>query len=325
MGKNLVFCALAVKDGYQGSVNISSASNGFDVYLKNAFVALKSTRLKNPATDVGIVCNVSLPEYFTRLYEAEGIRVWTADYNEFQFPADNKWALALYKLCAMDWVLKNTDYEIFAEVDCDVLCNGSLDDLWLEAEHSLIMLSGPFTYSHPIRRQYEKAYEHLYGKRIRLIKWGSGLICASRTNMTSFMVSCMSVYDAMKRNNFCEDHLLGDEFITSAAVYWDNILIIDGKPYMDVYWTSSFYLASTNYKYDRMVFLHLPDEKERGIPSVFDYFLKKREFPPDNTLSIMLGLPPANQSLFRRYAAKILRTSSDIRKRVGNLHVCRFR
>ena len=39
-----VFCAIASKDGFVGSVNIKDVNNSLHTYLCNAFVALKTTK-----------------------------------------------------------------------------------------------------------------------------------------------------------------------------------------------------------------------------------------------------------------------------------------
>ena len=50
-----VFCAIASKEGFVGSVNIKDTNNSLHTYLCNAFVALKTTKMYNPEINVGIV------------------------------------------------------------------------------------------------------------------------------------------------------------------------------------------------------------------------------------------------------------------------------
>ena len=163
------------------------------------------------------------------------------------------------------------------------------------------MLSGPFSYSHPIRQQYTMAYNKLYLDRAVLLKWGSGLICGEKAHLSQFMKCCIDVYELMRKNAFCEDDKLGDEFITSVAALKSGEPIVDGKPYMNVYWTNQFYLVSTDYHYDKMVWLHLPDEKERGLMDIFFYYKKHGELPKSNLLYGYLNLPHLRKPVIRYY------------------------
>ena len=84
------------------------------------------------------------------------------------------------------------------------------------------------------------------------------------------MSKCTDLYEAINDDSLPFYNKLGDEIITSIAgemMYED---LMDGKAYMNVYWTARhFYLVSTNYHFDKMCFLHLPDEKENGIRRIY--------------------------------------------------------
>jgi len=314
LSETLVCCAISHLDGYQGSVNLSNTYSHMDIYLKNAFVALKSTKENNPGINVGLFINFDVDAIVQGIFSEEGIHIYKVPFNSFRVPSDNKWSLAFYKLCALEWAVNNLTFNYFVEIDCDVFCNGNVTDLISEAGEAIVMLSGPFTYNHPIRKQFELAYKKMYSEECRMIKWGSGLICGNLAMLKEYMIVCDEVYLKMKAHSFCGDNLLGDEYITSVAAIKTKVPIRDGKAYMNVYWTSSFYLVSTDYYYDKMVFLHLPDEKETGLIDLYDYYMNHSHFPKAEVVYKYLNLPQCNYNKLNYYFNKVRRI---IQRRFG--------
>jgi len=162
------------------------------------------------------------------------------------------------------------------------------------------MLDGPFTYNHPVRNLYSAEYKKLYNaeKEIKLIKYGSGFIGVNKRQTSLFMEQCLSIYEDIKRKDFDLDVLIGDEFITSIAAFHLVEVMKSARPYMDVYWSLNFYLTSTNYIFDKMVFLHLPDQKRSGFIYLFDYFIKKNKFPSYKQWYRILGLPKSKPPFY---------------------------
>ena len=299
--ETFVFCAIADIDGYNGSVNIGDVKNRLYTFFCNAFVALRTTKDNNPTVNVGIITNANIDQKSRDFFLSKEIVIINVPFDEFVFPAENKWSLAFYKLTSLKWAVNNLDYSTFIQIDCDVVNNGNIIDLVKEAQNAVVMLSGSFSFDHPIRKQFTDAFELLYNERPQLIKWGSGLICASKSLLSLFINCCSEVYDCMKRINFCNDNLLGDEFITSVAAIKSELNIVDGKPYMNVYWTDKFYLVSTDFYFDKMVWLHLPDEKERGMLILFKYYKKHGNFPKQKRLYKYLNLPQTHHPYFNYY------------------------
>ena len=303
--KNLVFCCFAYKESFSGSVNIPYGKvKPIEVYLKNAFVALKTTKLYNPATDVALAVNFKIPDFYGELYKRSGIAVYECDFTDFVFPQGFSWSLAFYKLNALKRLVAQTDYDNYIEIDSDVICLGSLDEVWRELGEALMMLSGPFSYNHPVRRSYSADAARLFGISGRLVKYGSGFIGGSRDDLTELAAECERIYNVIRDSGFACGSDTGDELITSIAAL--RFEVRDAKPYMDVYWTGKFYLASTNYFYDKMCFLHLPNEKDRGIVRLFDYYIAKNRFPDNKRLYKILGFPKARRPHFFAFAARVL-------------------
>lgn len=299
MSQAFVFCAIASKEGFVGSVNIKDTNNSLHTYLCNAFVALKTTKKYNPEINVGIVTNASVDSETIALFESECIRVYRAPFDEFLFPKENQWSLAFFKLSSYNWAIRNLEYDYYIQLDCDVVCNGDLSDLIEESKRSIVMLSGPFTFNHPIRTQFLKAYKLLYEDEPVIVKYGSGLICGSKDKLLRFFDCCLNLYEKIKEKNYCNDNLLGDEFITSIAAIKSGVPIVDGRPYMNVYWTHRFYLVSTDYYYDKMVFLHLPGEKEYGMMLLYKYYVKHQKFPEEKKIYSLLNLPSRHFPMVR--------------------------
>ncbi|EOU1762627.1 hypothetical protein [Clostridium perfringens] len=289
--KNLVFVSLAYISEYNGSVNMDELDEKtIDIYLKNSFVCLKTIKKNNPFDDVAVVVNFEIDIKYRKLFEENEINIYKIDYDSFNMPKDFKWSLAFFKLCSLKYVVNNLSYKNYLQLDSDVVCIGNLKDCWEEINEGLMMLSGPFTYNHPLRKLNSEVFLNLYGENARLVKWGSGFIGANQKTLKSFIEKCEEVYIKLKDINFNCDNSIGDEFITSAAAYLlGNIR--DAQPYMNVYWTRKFYLVSTNYKYDPIVLIHLPDEKRTGLIYIYEYFCKYKKLPSDKILYKILGFP----------------------------------
>lgn len=290
MNNSLVFCCVAFGEEAGGSVNVSREENRGDIYYENAFIALKSVKSKNPQITVGVISNREVPKFYQKLFNDNEIQIWYAPFDQFVFPTSYKWYLAFYKLTTMRWVVNNLSFDYFIQIDCDVVCNGSLSDLVEDLQYGIMMLSGPFTYHHAVRVLYRDIYQKMYNDINPMIKWGSGLIAGKKSDMQVFMDSCLKIHEQMKKISLDKMQLVGEEYITSVAAIHSGLPIRDGKAYMHVYWTGQFYLVSTNYKYDKIVLLHVPDEKEIGMLKLFNRYISHGKMPSDKVVWKYLGL-----------------------------------
>lgn len=280
-----------------GSVNIHDEKHRKDIYFENAFVALKSVKIHNSLCDVGLITNQSVPAKYDSLFKSHDINIWEVPFEEFVFSKKNKWHLAFYKLASLKYAIDQLNYENYIQIDCDVVCISSLNALIEDIKYKLVMLSGPYQFDHPTRKLLREINEYLtcvkktdfnpYNQQ----KWGSGLIAGNTEILRKFMSKCTDLYEALNDDSLPFYNKLGDEVITSIAgemMYED---LMDGKAYMNVYWTARhFYLVSTNYHFDKMCFLHLPDEKENGIRRIYKKLVNGIEFEQIN-LQKILNLP----------------------------------
>lgn len=307
MNNTLVFCSLAIGDTDGGSVNIVHEDKRKDIYFENTFVALKTIKNENPDISVALITNSEVPEFYEKLFKNNDILIHYAPFDTFVFPSSFRWSLAFYKMSSMKWAIENLKYDNYVQIDCDVVCNGSLEDMLNDIEYGVMMLSGPFTYSHSVRSLYREIYEKMYNEKMPLYKWGSGLIAGKREHLKLFFDNCFDIYKKMQEFDIPQMSTVGDEFITSVAAIHSEIPIVDGKAYMHVYWTGLFYLTSTNYTFDKIVLLHLPVEKEIGIHSLFKYYIKHGKFPSKKKMYVWLSLPKLKNPYFRSYVLALIR------------------
>lgn len=134
---NLIFCAYAHKEDFQSGANIQ-VSDRQNVYLKNAYVALKSTKINNPDDAVALITNIQLDAYWNQLFSNENIQIIYKKYDEFIFDKDYGWSLAFYKLCALKYVL-NLNFSNYLLLDTDVYVQRNLNDVWVECEHNILI------------------------------------------------------------------------------------------------------------------------------------------------------------------------------------------
>lgn len=99
--QNLIFGAFAALEGYREG---DAANLGRAVYDRCTVVALCSAKLANPACTVALVTNAPPQEPYRSQLTNAGIEIWDCPFTSYRVPADTNWALAYYKLCAMEWV-----------------------------------------------------------------------------------------------------------------------------------------------------------------------------------------------------------------------------
>ena len=76
----------------------------------------------------------------------------------------------------------------------------------------------------------------------------------------------------------------GDEFILSLAASQMKDRIKNAGAYIFRFWTASFRLVSTCYAFNPVTVLHLPSEKEQGMLTLYDKFIRKNKIPTKKTV-----------------------------------------
>lgn len=91
-----------------------------------------------------------------------------------------------------------------------------------------------------------------------------------------FMSECQQVYAQMTKADFKTTH--GDEFIISLAAVKFNVK--NAGAYIYRFWTGSFRLISTCYKYNPVTILHVPAEKNMVCSNYTISIFRKAKFRP---------------------------------------------
>ena len=280
--KKLVFIPYAYDAEKETGINMIKFSDAFDIYCKNFCVALISLKLENPDDDVALVTNVDIPHKYTSILKQSNILIYKEAYDNFVFPDKYKWSLAFYKLCALKKMVEKYDYDYYCYVDTDIIANRPLDDVWKECEEHIML----YDINHGLNvKDYSNFLEesnHFLGKTTYTTHYGGEFFASNRKNAKIFIDECQHIYNEIIKRDFVTS--CGDEFILSLAARDLNTLIKNAGAYIFRFWTGSFRLVSTSYKYNPVSILHLPSEKTDGIIKAFDKFVKKNKFPPKNKI-----------------------------------------
>lgn len=276
--KCLICIPFAYKREYNSGVNLSG---GDSVYLKNALVALLSAKENNPNCDVAFATNLSefdLPDLFKKMLRQYEIIVLNIAYDLFVFPQNYLWSLAFYKLCVMSY-LAETDYDAICYMDTDVFVQGCLDPIWEECKNNIML----YDINHGLRtRDYQiliEEIEQFTGERKYITHYGGEFFAASTPNAKEFARECLRVYNEMAERKTITTK--GDEFVLSLVADRMRTKIKNAGAYVYRFWTGTdFRLVSTCYKYNPVLILHVPDEKEVGMLKLYRRISKTFSIPP---------------------------------------------
>ena len=100
--ENLIFGAFATLEGYREGDN---ANLGRAVYDRVPWWPLCSAKAQNPGCTVALVHQCAAAPALFASTDRGRVEIWSCPLTPTAFLADTNWALAYYKLCAMDWVL----------------------------------------------------------------------------------------------------------------------------------------------------------------------------------------------------------------------------
>ena len=278
----IIFIPYADKDGANTGVNIGNGDKRVDIYLKNCCVALISAKHYNSDCDVALVTNIDVPEKYNRLLSVNNIKIIKAPFDEFTFGDKYLWNLAFYKLCAVDYIVKNYDYKYVSYMDSDVYIQSSFNDIWEECNYSVLL----YDINHGLQvkdyRIIVDEFSAFLGEKSLITHYGGEFFAANRDNAVVFIDKCKGIYRKMIEKNFTTTK--GDEFILSLAASQMKERIKNGGAYVFRFWTSAFRLVSTCYAFNPVTILHLPSEKENGMLILYDKFIRKNKIPTKKTV-----------------------------------------
>lgn len=244
-------------------------------------------------TDVAFVTNIELPAEYAEVLETAGVKVMRYEFDRFSFDGKYTWSLAFYKLCALSHAVELDEYEAFAYLDSDVYVQGDFADIWKECEAKVLM----YDICHGLQvedyRRFMKEATAFIGKdALGVTHYGGEFFAANKENAKAFVAACEKVYDEMCQKEFQTS--CGDEFIISMAAAQSRLPVRNAGAYVYRYWTRSFHLTSTNYEYNPVVVLHVPQEKEYGMVAMYNRYVRKGVIPSRYKAWSMLHISQAD-------------------------------
>lgn len=288
-GGNLIIVPYAELDGAKSGLNISSTIDKRALYLKNCLVALFSIRVHNDDnTDVAFVTNIDVPDDYRRKLENKRIIVIRAPFTSF-FPGnDYQWCLAFYKLCALKYVVDNTNYDKYAYLDSDIYCQRSFSDIWEEADQHVMLYDTNHGLSDKNYKRFILECSDYYGFHKLITHYGGEFFASNKKNAIVMINTMKSIFDSMLENGI--NNKSGDEYVLSLAASENFNLIKNAGAYVYRYWTNDVRLINSLYKRNNMVILHCPGEKSTGILKIYKIIEKKHKLPKNNKIHKYLHL-----------------------------------
>ena len=190
MSKRLIYCAFASKEGFKGSENLSGQADSLRIYLQNASVCCFTAKKHNPDCDVAFVHNLkTIPEEFLLFFKQHSILSIYVEYNDFLFPADYKWSLAFYKLCALQYFAYESPYESVVSLDVDTYSIGSLAPCFSVMDDRLVLYNVQHSNDLDAYQRRLKEYWQLYEGKALPTVYGGEFIAGKKEYLQKFGIN----------------------------------------------------------------------------------------------------------------------------------------
>lgn len=276
--RNIIAVPFAFDEKMNTGANIQKET-AFKAYLQGICVAAASAKAHNPQCTVAVITNLSedmIPKEYREALRLHGVEIIIKPYDRFRFPADYKWSLAFYKICALSYLIE-TNYDNICYFDADVFVQGSLDNAWKDSSNNLLLFD---------TKHGKKPVEDPFAKEIKdFLKvdntdgfkhYGGEFFMANNADAKQFVAYAQDVYKRMIDSGFRT--VRGDEFILCLAGKQMEERIQYAGDYIRRYWTSYNY-RMINDTYKTVAILHLPDEKMFGLPYLYEKYIKSGQMP----------------------------------------------
>lgn len=245
--------------------------------MKNICVAAISA-IHNGGCKVAIVTNIEIPNPYNDILLHNNVDIIFETFDLYRFEDNLVWYLAFYKLCAFYKICHEYEYDNIACVDADVFVQSSLDNIFQECQHNILLYD---INNSLLVNDYTQLIDECtpyFGERKLITHYGGEFIAARKNMAILFSECCLDIFHKMNSNNITTTK--GDEFIISIAGYYFKTNIKNCGGYVYRYWTDpNFRLVSTNYKINNGVaILHMPSEKSQGLIKIYQK-IKKDQFP----------------------------------------------
>ena len=251
-------------------------TNNYEIYLKNAFVCLKSAKNNNPNTRCILFVNKQPEEKYSKLFQNNDIEIMELPFSYFVFDKNYKWALAYYKLNVLQFLSEGfVPFDNLIMLDNDVYIKSSLDQVFQDCEKRILLYDIGRRLNSP---EYEAFYNDLKAfyssDAFPIILYGGEFIATNKSNLIEMMSCLKELYKTIKENNISIQS--GDEFLISLFAEHRRDLIMNSANYIGRYWTGMYRIHSENSGYDYVKILHCPSEKSFGFLKIFKHLSKNK-------------------------------------------------
>lgn len=301
---NVIAAAFAFEEDYGNSPQLTGRSDEqkIRVYMRNIVVSLISAHRMNPDDRTVLVTNADIPGEYRKELEDGGVEIERIEFDSFRMPKKFIWSLAFFKLCALEYLLNNDEYEKILLVDSDTYTVKDFKELWKEADKGILLYNVCHSIEHPERVKIIEDYRKLYPEEDEnIVHYGGEFICGRKENISRYIEECREVYKRICASDYDVQDNIGDETLTAiaAAHLKRQALIIEAGAYVTRYWTEErFYLVSTNTVYNPVCVWHLPGEKDKGMLIMYDYYIKHKVFPELKKSLKIYGLADGKRPYF---------------------------
>ena len=237
---------------------------------------------------MALATNIDIPSKYLKFLNKNNIKIIKIAFDNFTFEDRYLWNLAFYKLCVIDYVVKNYNYKYVSYMDSDVYIQSSFENIWKECDYSILL----YDINHGLQvKDYRLIVEELKsftGENTLITHYGGEFFAANRENAKIFIDKCKNIYDKMIEQNFVTTK--GDEFILSLAASQKKELIKNAGAYIFRFWTGGFRLISTCYINNQVTVLHVPAEKESGMLKIYEKYIVKNKIPSNSKVYRLLRI-----------------------------------
>lgn len=321
--ENIIFEALAIDDSASTSASLASIVKDYkvsDIYLKNSLVSLASIKQYNHDVCVALVVNIELEEIWRRRFEQFGITLFYCPYDTFVVPKHVVYSLSYYKLCAFDYLVKNTDYKRYCFVDCDTFSINSYKPLWIECDSAINIVPNESSIISKKRVEINKIHKEISNEDRLIIHYCSGFIAGTKSDLVDLLELCGQKY----RKLFVDGSVLteiGDEIIWSLALADYDRRIHSPKAYclLSAISATNYWIDKEHWDDEDVFMWHLPGDKRYSLIWAYNYLMSKGNLPSKKKM--------ASASRFRHVKTKfsylaikaILMDGSAVKRNIGKL------
>ena len=285
----VIFVPYADIKGASYGLNTNKGERPREIYFKNVCVSLFSAKYYNPDADVALVTNIDLPEEYDSFLRLNSVKIIKAPFEKFKFDDQYPWCLAFYKLCALEFMVRNTKYDFFSYIDSDVYVQANFNGIWKECKYSALLYDLNNGFCEDFYEEFISTINDFTGKDENITHYGGEFFAANRANAEFFADKCEKIFEQLIDEKIIMTY--GDEFIVTIAASQMKERIKNSGSYVFRCFIKPFSGVKMYYPVNNsLTVLHLPFQKETGMIKLYDRYIKKGKLPKRKTLYKILKI-----------------------------------